>query len=122
MKFLLMLALLMALPPLSPPEREKQAVIIATGTVVSQTEKIETVDKGTNTVYTVQFAPDRTLKGKAPSNLTFTYWRTGKRPQGWAGPQGQNSALSKGQKATVFLQGDEKGYRLLEPNGWDAVR
>ena len=122
MKILLLLALLMALPPLSPSTREKQAVIIATGTVVTQTEKVETADNGSNSVYTVQFAPDRVIKGKAPSNLSFTYWQPKKRPQGWAGPQGQNSALSKGQKATVFLTGDEKGYRLLEPNGWGPVR
>lgn len=122
MKLLLMLAMLLALPPLSPPEREKQAVIIATGVVASQTEKVENVENGTNSVYTVQFAPDRVIKGKAPSNLSFTYWRLKKRPQGWAGPVGQNEALSKGQKATVFLTGDEKGYRLLEPNGWDPAR
>lgn len=113
-----------ALPPLSDDDRQEEADHILVGQVHNVSAKEVDVEDGTNLVYTLNFRVDGREKGSLRPGLTLsiTCKQTGKRPRGWAGPQGQNEIPREGQKVRVFVRETPEGtFKLLEPNGWEAL-
>ncbi len=116
--FLLLLApAWAALPPQSSDELAEQAAFVIEGEVVSVDSKLKPVKNGTNRHYTLQVKVTRWIKGEAKvTNPVNIFCKTTEyRPNGWAGPQGQNEVPEKGEKGTFYLS---NGFKLLEPNGW----
>jgi hypothetical protein len=83
-----------------------------------QTKEVQ-IEGGSDFQTTGQFVVSRVLKGdlKKGQRLTVRMRQTGKRPAGWAGPQGLNELPKDGQKIRLYLQGSQ----VLEPNGWEPL-
>lgn len=117
---------LAALPPLSPSALQGMAEVVLVGTVEGVDHRTEKVFNGTDEVYTAQLKVERVEKGSlaaAAKSVQFHFRRTGERPEGWAGPQGQNRIPATGAHVRVFARMDDKGeLTLLAPNGWELVR
>jgi hypothetical protein len=114
-----------ALPPLSPQELKKEADHILIGQVNNVTVKEVEVEGGTDRVYRLNFRVDDRKKGTLRSGLTLPIQcrQTAERPDGWAGPQGQNEIPAEGQKVRLFVRETPDGiFELLEPNGWEAIK
>lgn len=126
-KLLIVLALTLiaraALPPLSDEERFNKATDIVIGEVRTVKVREEKVKQGTDFNYTAQFVVQDIVKGglKPGAVINVQFDRTGKRPTGWAGPQGQNQPLKEGTRAKLYVTKDIGFYRLLVPNGWDPA-
>lgn len=116
----LMLVARAALPPLSPQELENQATDIVLVTVMNVTESVEDVSGGNDHVYKLNVRVDDAKKGTLRSGLTLTVEcrKTGERPQGWAGPQGQNEIPAEKARVKMYLREQDNRFFLLEPNGW----
>lgn len=123
--WLLILALTLtawaALPPLSDEERFNKSTDIVIGEVRSVKVREEKVKNGTDFNYTAQVVVQSRVKGplNAGDVINVQFDKTGKRPLGWAGPQGQNEVLTEGTRARLFMTKDIGFYRLLHPNGWE---
>jgi hypothetical protein len=116
----------MAIPPLPPEERAQQAHEIVVGTVASVRQEEVKVDGGTDFVVHVVLRAVKVekalLAGEKPeATVELRFRRTGKRPPGWTGPQGQNGSPAVGQRVRAFLRSDPKGWVLIEPNGWEPA-
>lgn len=110
-----------ALPPLSPERQNELASDVVRATVLKVDKKTITVANGTDTLYTLQLKVSGVEKGelKPGQTITTTCQSTGKRPEFWVGPQGQNLIPVVDDEGTFFLTSDgEEGYQLLKPNGW----
>ncbi len=122
--FLLVLTLTLiasaALPPLSDEERFNQSTDIVVGEVRAVKSKEEKVKQGTDWNYTAEVVVQSIVKGpiKPGDVIKVQFDKTGKRPMGWAGPQGQNEVLKEGTRARLYMTKDIGYYRLLVPNGW----
>lgn len=121
---LLVLALMLvaraALPPLSPEELKEQATDIVLVTVMNVQESVEDVPGGNDHVYRLNVRVDDAKKGSLRSGLTITVEckKTGQRPPGWAGPQGQNEIPAEKARVKMYLREQDNRFFLLEPNGW----
>ena len=64
--------------------------------------------------------------GRVATKAHIVYWKPAKRPQGWVGPQGQNSHPEVGDEIIAYCKRkdrDEKDtYHLIEPNGWEKQK
>lgn len=111
-----------ALPPRSPEQLVDDSSDVVVGTVVEVKSWTERVKFGNDLYSTALVRIETVEKGKLkPGVLIETHYRqTGSRSKGWAGPQGQNEALTKGTRARVYLEKQDGMYKLLEPNGWSA--
>lgn len=109
-----------ALPPRSPEDLVEQASDVVIGTVVEVKTVSERVKYGRDKFSAAMFRIESVEKGKLkPGVLIETHFRqTESRGKGWAGPQGQNEALTKGLQARLYLTKTDGIYQLLEPNGW----
>jgi hypothetical protein len=133
-----------AIPPVSSQNLNRLSDYIVIGKVTRIQKSEVRVKFGTNHQYKVfvqvaslespqsEVLPrPKSLKGKAiySSNLPapgktieFHYWTVGKRIDGWAGAQGQNSHLKEGMIAKFFIRkGGQGKLHLLEPNGWQPI-
>ena len=99
--------------------RTSKAERIAEGQVSALSTEEVSVAGGTDFRTVFRFKVLRSLKGdlKPGQILQLNLRQTGRRPQGWAGPQGQNALPKEGQEIRVYLNGDH----LLEPNGWESL-
>lgn len=115
---------LAAIPPLSEKAREEQATHIMEGRVL--TLKKELVDR--NWHYVARVKVSKFIKAELYSEqeaevITVRYWKTGPRPAGWTGSQGQNGQMHQGDSVRMFMvsAGEPDTYRLLMPNGWESL-
>lgn len=122
-----MLALFLApvaaeLPPIPAEARQQQSARIVVAQIVSVKElRVDSPGDFSKTVFEATAKVQKVTKGsgvKAGDTLRCTYWKAGKRPQGWAGPGGQYQPLVAGSKVTLYLT---SGNELLSPNGWDKL-
>ncbi len=113
--------LLFAVPPLSPEALKKSADVIVVGRVVSVVEvKKNTSPEYVDAVYTITLEVTASEKGpaKVGSLIEATTFRPAERPQGWAGPQGQNEIPAKGDSIRAFLRKSAgTQFEFLLPNG-----
>lgn len=107
-------AMPMALPPQSDEQLQQSADRVVVARVVEVTHREVKVQDGIDRVYTAKVKPE----GPSKEGLEVTFRQTWERPQGWAGPAGQNEPLPQGSRVRLFLQRNGDGWRLLEPNGW----
>ncbi len=112
-----------AIPPLSEQDREVRATEIVEGTVLNVKRREIPVKAGTNWDYDLNFRVEKAIKGSLRSGLLIPVKlrQTGKRPEGWAGGQGQNEIPSEDQRVRFFLHNDQGRFEALEPNGWEAI-
>lgn len=112
-----------ALPPQSSDDLARGATLIVEGQVLQVDSERKFLTNGYDWHYTVRLRVSGVTKGdlKGAKELDFFCRQTGKRLQGWAGPQGQNDLPSVGNKGTFYLRWGKNGYQLLEPNGWTLV-
>jgi hypothetical protein len=114
-----------ALPPLSAEHRQQNSSAIVTATVLGlETNKVGVKAGGYDILTTAKVRIETVEKGELQAGKTIEvhYRQTGKRPRGWAGPQGQNQALSEGSTVRLYLDQTFGAYHLLSPNGWDAIK
>lgn len=114
-----------ALPPLSGEHRQQNSNAIVTATVISlETNKVGVKIGGYDILTTAKVKVETVEKGEIQPGKTIEvhYRQTGKRPKGWAGPQGQNQALTEGATVRLYLDQTFGAYHLLSPNGWDAIK
>lgn len=114
-----------ALPPISPKDRQDRADHIVVGIVESVEDrqvpvKVGGYDIQSTALIQISKVEKGPLKGQA--TVTVEYRRTGQRPPGWAGPQGQNQPLVKGKKVRLFLTEFAGVLSLMSPNGWDPAK
>ena len=111
-----------ALPPLSPKMLDNAANLVAEGTVEKVEHKVVDVEGGNDLQYSAVLELEKLEKGPVfagAKTITVRFRRTGKRPPGWAGPQGQNSVPAVGERIRVYARlGSDGFFHLLEPNGW----
>lgn len=119
----LTLAARAALPPLSAEERRDQASEIVSGTIMNVKETVQEVPGGDDRVYQLNVRVDEVKKGMLRPGLTITAicHQTGRRPEGWAGPQGQNEIPAEKSKVRLFMREQDNQFFLLEPNGWEPL-
>ena len=117
-----------AVPPLSETSRREFATHIATGHVTSVKSELVQVGLGmSNAVYTVKMIVGEIEKGASLQKgqmIAFQFWKSKTRPDGWAGPQGQNGMIQTNSTIRVFLKQDPPGansFNLLVPNGFDRL-
>ena len=118
----LSLATWAALPPLSPEEQRAGAEHVLVGQVNNVRSRSVEVANGTDRLFDLNFRVDDREKGTFRAGLTLTLKcrQTESRPQGWAGPQGQNEIPAEGSRIRVFVRESPGGeLQLLEPNGWE---
>ncbi len=126
LSFLLFLALFgvswAALPPLSPERLLDDSSDVVVGDVVEVRTWTERVKYGRDNFSVALVRIESVEKGKLqPGVLIEAHFRqTESRSKGWAGPQGQNEILKKGERARLYLRKVDGVYKLLEPNGWAA--
>lgn len=116
--FLLLLApAWAALPPQSPEDLAERASYVLEGEVLSVSSETKSVKHGTDRHYTIKIKVTKWLKSetRVGDPVTIFCKTTETRPNGWAGPQGQNDVPEKGDSGTFYLS---SGFKLLEPNGW----
>jgi hypothetical protein len=116
---------LAAIPPLSNERRAEQSTVIITATVLETTTHKVGVDMGGyDLLTTAKVRVESVEKGdlKVGQTVEVHYRKTGKRPRGWAGPQGQNQNLTDGSVVRLFLDQSFGAYHLLKPNGWEPVQ
>jgi hypothetical protein len=120
--------ILMALPPLNPKLREAAANVVFVGTVEKLDSHEVKVEHGTDTLFVGQLKITKVekalLSGTTDKTAEFHFRRTGKRPSGWAGPQGQNGVPALHETIRIFGRYAQPSgeLQLLEPNGWEIVK
>jgi hypothetical protein len=115
-----------AIPPLPPEALREGADAIVTGVIT----KVEHEDKSNgdpeyvNRHYTITIRVVKTEKGavKGESVVAHT-WTTWKRPDGWAGGQGQNVTPKVDANVRAYLQREagKETFTLMLPNGLEAM-
>jgi hypothetical protein len=90
------------------------------------------VSGGTDTRFCIELAVTRVEKGRATSApstqptgqmIYARCWKPAKRPDGWAGHQGQNLIPKPGQRVRLYVtRDDDGGFDVLEPNGAETVK
>ncbi|MEW6279250.1 MAG: hypothetical protein AB1758_11540 [Candidatus Eremiobacterota bacterium] len=113
-----------ALPPLSPAQQLEQASDVVTGRVLDVSSRIQKVPGGSDRVFQAHVEVAVVEKGstRPGDTLEVRFRQTHRRPDGWAGPQGQNEALEEDTRVKLFLLRQDGGhYYMLEPNGWEAL-
>lgn len=116
-----------AIPPLPDKHLKAMSDYIVLGTVTNIQSREVRVDRGTDYSYKAQIQVDQIELSRAniltsKKGIEVLYRKTGKRPNGWVGPQGQSQLLEKDRKVKLFIRRDEQGnLHLLEPNGWQAI-
>ena len=129
MKYFLLSALLLgcpawaALPPQSPAALRKEATNVVIGTVTRIESRTVQQELGSDKVYVLTLTVDEQTKGTLSSNsVRVECWQPVGRPEGWAGPQGQNEIPKERQKIRVYLkQGSGGTLQMLQPNGWESI-
>lgn len=119
--FLLTLPAWAALPPQSQEDLTESSEVIVRAEVVSVKKKMKMRKNGYDHQYTLKLLVKDWLKGEPNGDeLTALCEQTAARPNGWAGPQGQNDVPSPGERGTFYLRrGSDGALYLLEPNGWE---
>lgn len=109
-----------ALPPLSQQELNERATDVVAATIMNVKSSVEEVPEGEDRVYQLNIRVDEARKGMLRSGLTVTVIarQTGRRPEGWTGPQGQNEIPAEGARVWLYLHEEQNQFFLLEPNGW----
>lgn len=122
---LLALPVLAALPPQTSEELESQAGHVVLGKVVNITSQVVPVKNGLNRAYKIEVSVDTVEKGDLSSGQIVEVHckKTLRRPNGWAGPQGQNSIPKKDESVRIYLRRTQEGrLEILEPNGWEPLK
>ncbi len=120
-------AVLAAVPPLPKEILKSNATLIVVGRIANVTTSVEELSDGgsSNTVYHVTIEIADVEKGEANlgDRVKADTWKPSKRPDGWAGPQGQNVEPQAGQLVRCYLGGSAKeGYTFLVPNGLELLK
>jgi hypothetical protein len=116
-----------AIPPLSDKHLKAMSDYVVLGTVTNIQSREVRVDMGTDYSYKARIQVDRIELSRANTltskkSIEVLYRKTGKRPNGWVGPQGQSQLLEKNRKVKLFIHRDAQGnLHLLEPNGWQPI-
>jgi hypothetical protein len=116
-----------AIPPLSVERLNDSSDYIVIGTVTNIQVREVRVNLGTDYSYKAQIQVNRIELSRSDvlnskKSIEVHYRKTGKRPYGWTGPQGQSQLLEKGKKVKLFIRRDRQGnLHLLEPNGWQLI-
>ncbi|TYQ26715.1 hypothetical protein PseudUWO311_11460 [Pseudanabaena sp. UWO311] len=116
-----------AIPPLSDKHLKAMSDYVVLGTVTNIQSREVRVDMGTDYSYKARIQVNRIELSRANTltskrSIEVLYRKTGKRPNGWVGPQGQSQLLEKNRKVKLFIRRDAQGnLHLLEPNGWQPI-
>jgi hypothetical protein len=112
-----------ALPPLSLEELREQSDVIVTGTVVSVESGVRARDENgefADDVFFIKLKVASVQKGDgvaAGEAISAETWKPKVRPDGFAGPQGQNFIPKKGDNVRMFCRVEDGKLMVLEPNG-----
>lgn len=112
-----------ALPPQSQEELSQQSTDIVLATVMNVKSSVQEVPGGDDRLFELNIRVDDVKKGSLRPGLTLTVIarQTGQRPEGWAGPQGQNEIPAEKSRVRLYLREDKNQFFLLEPNGWSPL-
>ncbi len=116
-----------AIPPLPDKHLKALSDYVVIGTVINVQSREVRVNMGTDYSYKARIQVDRIELSRANTltskkSIEVLYRKTGKRPNGWVGPQGQSQLLEKDRKVKLFIRRDAQGnLHLLEPNGWQLI-
>jgi hypothetical protein len=131
-----------AVPPRKTEDLRRDAMDIVVGEVRFVYAGELRVEHGTDTRYCIEVAVAKVEKPSgdatarpttAPSTqpaarivaghlIYARCWRPSKRPDGWAGHQGQNLIPKPGQRVRLYLTREpDGGLDVLEPNGIEVV-
>jgi hypothetical protein len=117
---------LAAVPPLRKEILQEHASLVIVGRIARVSTSAEPLGGGSeNTVYHVEIEIADVEKGEAKlgDRVKADTWKPSKRPDGWAGPQGQNVEPQAGQLVRCYLSGSEKdSYTFLVPNGLELLK
>lgn len=121
--FFLALPALAALGPRPIEELVEHSDHVWVGTVGKVKTEVLRSKNGTDYLYQWSFPIEKIEKGSFETGTVVTVEcrQAGKRPRGWAGPQGQNDVPSEGIKARLYVKESKGKFRLLEPNGWELI-
>lgn len=110
---------LAALPPKSDRDLVANADYVISALVEGLTEETVENQQNTVTVYTARVRVLNSEKGvlQIGDAVNITYRKIHYRSDGWCGPVGQNSSLSIGQSAHLYLKHSGDSLAALEPNG-----
>lgn len=116
---------LSALPPMTPSMLQAQADAVVVGRTRAVFSRTVETPAGVDRQFLAEFHVERVEKGEGIEAGWLVYphfWQPDRRPQGWAGPQGQDEVLPLDVPVRLFLKRtDQGGWRLLEPNGWTRI-
>lgn len=121
------LLLMGALPPLSTDDLRNDAAVVVVAEVLQVFDRVHRRD-GTSTDhrYLVEAKVKTVEKGDGvkPGALLYARaWQPATRPEGWAGPQGQNVVPGPGDVVRLYLsRGGDGGLSLLSPNGVEPMK
>jgi hypothetical protein len=116
-----------AIPPLPDKHLKAMSDYVVLGTVTNIQSREVSVSRGTDYLYKARIQVNRIEFSRAniltsKKSIEVLYRKTGKRPNGWVGPQGQSQLLEKDRKVKLFIRRDAQGnLHLLEPNGWQPI-
>lgn len=124
LSLLLIVPVWAAIPPMSPEDLQSTADVVLVATVEKVTTRsVELAPDTHNTVYEIDLKVEKVEKGKITGKAVLaTCWQPEMRPQGWAGPQGQNEIPTAKARGRFYLRDAGEGaYEILEPNGWSSL-
>lgn len=120
----LLIAGLMALPPLDDNIRKDNANLIVKAEVVAVYSRVVPNKHGTDDHHVIHARVTGVEKGEAKVGQAIYVHakQTATRPSGWTGPQGQNHVPGPGKSARFFLRlGPDGSLAALSPNGIDPL-
>jgi len=116
---------LAALPPQKPEALKSGSAYIVVGKVQAVYTTEQKTDRGfVNKLYVFEVVVNSVEKGEGLKEGKVIYakaWKPESRPQGWAGPQGQNHIPEVGEVGKLYLtQAEDGSLSLMTPNGWES--
>ncbi len=101
-----------ALPPLTQQELDEGSTDIVVATVLNVKTGIQEVPGGDDRVYELSIRVEEVRKGTLRAGLTLPVIarQTGRRPEGWAGPQGQNEIPGEKSNVRLYLREEQNRF------------
>ena len=103
-----------AIPPLSDKHLKAMSDYVVLGTVTNIQSREVSVSRGTDYLYKARIQVNRIEFSRAniltsKKSIGVLYRKTGKRPNGWVGPQGQSQLLEKDSKVKLLSGAENLG-------------